>query len=47
MFKYQITMSDKTALPVTSIPYVLNSLIDSQYNNIKFQKLFIDSSAST
>ena len=47
-FKYQITLSDKTVLPITvPAPYVFNSLTNSQYNNTQFKGLFINSSAST
>ena len=47
-FKHQITLSDKTVLPITiPTPYLFNSSTDLQYNDIKFKGLLIDSGAST
>lgn len=43
-FKYQITLNDKTVLPtIVSAPYVFNLSLDSQFNDIEFKRLFIDS----
>lgn len=47
MFRYQITPSDKTVLPITFALYIFNSLIDSQYNDTKFKELLIDSNILT
>lgn len=40
-------LSDKTISPATLTPYVFNSSTNSRYNNTKFKRLLIDSSAST
>ena len=47
-FKYQITLNDKTILPITiSASYLFNLSTNSQHNNIVFKELLIDSRAST
>ena len=46
VFKHQITLSNKTVLPITvPAPYVFNFSTNSQYNNTEFQGLLIDSGA--
>ena len=46
-FKHRITLSDETASPISSAPYVFNSSTDSRYNDTEFKGLLIDSGAST
>lgn len=47
-FKHQITLSNKTILPITvSTFYVFNLSTDSQYNDSEFKGLFINLRAST
>lgn len=42
-FKYQITLTNKTVLPITvSISYFFNLSTNLQYNNIEFKRLLID-----
>ena len=47
-FKYQITLSDKTILPITvPTPYLFNLSTDLRYNDIEFKGLLINSRALT
>lgn len=48
IFKYQITLYDKTVLPITiHTAYFFKLSTDSKYNDIKFKRLFIDLKAIT
>lgn len=40
IFKYQILLSNKTVLFITTL-YIFNSLIDSWYHNIKFKSYLL------
>lgn len=46
-FKYQIILNDETVSPISPASYIFNLLTNSRYNNIEFQRLLIDSGAST
>lgn len=42
-FKYQIILRDNTTTPIKPEPYSFNTSISSQYDNLKFKRLLIDS----
>lgn len=47
-FKYEITLNDEIVSPITApVNYVFNLSTDSEYNDIEFKELFIDSGTST
>lgn len=47
VFLYYITTKDEITPPLVPIIFVFNSIIESQYNNTKFQSLLLDLGVST